>query len=65
MEERGLCLRDAHALTELAEASAGTAQGLNWQWVAEQFLASRADRRAATLGDLRFRVAMGFPRNGG
>ncbi len=57
MEERGLCLRDAHALTELAEASAGTAEGLNWQWVTEQFLASRADRRTATLGDLRFRVA--------
>lgn len=57
MEERGLCLRDAHALTELAEASAGSADGVNWNWVAEQFLASRADRRAATLGDLRFRVA--------
>jgi len=57
MEERGLCLRVAHALTELAEASAGSAEGLNWNWVAEQFLASRADRRAATLGDLRFRVA--------
>lgn len=57
MEERGLCLRDAHALTEVAEANAGSAEGLNWQRVAEQFLASRSDRRAATLGDLRFRLS--------
>ena len=57
MEERGLRLSDAYALTELAEVSTGSAEGLNWQWVAEQFLASRADRREATLCDLRFRVS--------
>jgi integrase len=57
MEERGLRLSDAYALTELVVRSAGSAEGLNWQWVAEQFLASRADRREATLCDLRFRVA--------
>jgi hypothetical protein len=57
MEERGLRLNDAYALTELAEVSTGSVEGLNWQWVAEQFLASRADRREATLCDLRFRVS--------
>ncbi len=57
MEERGLCLTDAYALTELAEVTAGSSEGLNWQRVADQFLASRADRREATLRDLRFRVA--------
>ena len=56
MEERGLCLGDAHALTELAGGSAVSAEGLN-SCVAEQFLASRADRREATVCDLRFRVA--------
>lgn len=57
MEERGLCLREAHALVDLPEVNAGSAEGLNWQRVADQFLASRADRRYATMCDLRFRVA--------
>ena len=57
MEERGLGLQETHALTGLAEANAGEADGLNWRRVADQFLESRADRRAATLGGLRFRVS--------
>jgi hypothetical protein len=57
MEERGLGLAETHALTGLAEANAGEANGLNWKRVADQFLESRADRRAATLGGLRFRVS--------
>jgi len=57
MEERGLGLQETHALTGLAEANAGEADGLNWRRVADQFLESRSDRRAATLGGLRFRVS--------
>ena len=57
MEERGLGLQETHALTGLAEVNAGEADGLNWKRVADQFLESRADRRAATLGGLRFRVS--------
>lgn len=57
MEERGLGLREAHELSGLTDAAAGPTEGLNWQRVAEQFLASRADRRESTLYDLRFRVA--------
>jgi len=57
MEERGLGLQETHALTGLAEANSGEADGLNWRRVADQFLESRADRRAATLGGLRFRVS--------
>ncbi len=56
MDERGLGLAEAHALTVAADATAGTSGGINWQRVAEQFLESRADRRASTLGDLRYRV---------
>jgi len=57
MEERGLGLRETHLLTGLAGANAGDDDGLNWKRVADQFLESRADRRAATLGGLRFRVS--------
>ncbi len=56
IDERGLGLAEAHALTVAADATACTSGGINWQRVAEQFLESRADRRASTLGDLRFRV---------
>jgi len=57
MEERGLGLKEAHELSGLTDADAGSTEWLNWQRVAEQFLASRADRRESTLYDLRFRVA--------
>jgi len=57
MEERGLGLRETHLLTGLASANACDDDGLNWKQVANQFLESRADRRAATLGGLRFRVS--------
>jgi integrase len=57
MDERGLGLSEAHALTGFAAANTDANHGLNWQRVADQFLASRADRRASTLYDLRFRVA--------
>jgi len=56
MEERGLGLAEAHGLSGIAEATGTESDGVNWQRVAEQFLESRADRRASTLGDLRHRV---------
>ena len=56
MEERGLGLAEAHALMGAGDANAVTPGGVNWQRVADQFLESRADRRASTLGDLRYRV---------
>ena len=56
MEERGLGLSEAHALMGASVANAGTADGVNWQRVADKFLESRADRRASTLGGLRYRV---------
>jgi len=56
MEERGLGLAEAHALMGAGDANTGAAGGVNWQRVADQFLESRADRRASTLGDLRYRV---------
>ena len=57
MEERGLGLAEAHAMTDLADSNKDSENGLNWPQVAEQFLESRADRRASTLGDLRHRVS--------
>jgi len=56
MEERGLGLDEAHALMGAGDANAVAPGGVNWQRVADQFLESRADRRASTLGDLRYRV---------
>lgn len=56
MEERGLGLAKAYELSGLTDASAVAIEGLDWQRVAEKFLASRADRRETTRNDLRFRV---------
>jgi hypothetical protein len=56
MEERGLGLAEAHGLTSIADSTSTETDGVDWQRVAEQFLESRADRRASTLGDLRYRV---------
>jgi len=56
MEERGLGLAEAHGLSGMADDTGNESDGVNWQRVAEQFLESRADRRASTLGDLRHRV---------
>jgi hypothetical protein len=56
MDERGLGLEDARDL-DMADATGSESDGVNWPQVAEQFLESRADRRASTLGDLKHRVA--------
>ena len=56
MEERGLGLAKAHALMCASNTNTGPASRINWQLVTNQFLESRADRRASTLGNLRYRV---------
>ena len=56
MEEGSLWLAKAHALMGASNTNAGPAGGVDWQLMTDQFLESPADRRAITLGDLRFRV---------
>ena len=56
MEERGLRLAKAHALMCAPNTNTSPARRINWQLVSDQFLESRADRRASTLGKLRYRV---------
>ncbi len=72
MQERGLGLDEAHGLAGMADSTSTELDGVKWQLVAEQFLTSRADCRASTLGGLRHRVGNALktlqtkplPRNG-
>jgi integrase len=57
MDERGLGLEDARDLAGMADATGSESDGVNWPQVAEQFLESRADRRASTLGGIKHRVS--------
>ena len=56
MEERNLGLTEAHNLTTAPAASSEASGAINWAAVAEAFLATRSDRRATTLRDLKARV---------
>jgi integrase len=56
MEERNLALAEAHKLTTAPAASSEASGAINWPAVAEAFLATRSDRRATTLRDLKGRV---------
>lgn len=57
MDERGIgLLKDAYALVKAGSISSNSFDEVSWQAVADQFLASRSDRRKSTLGDLTYRV---------
>lgn len=57
MESQNLSLKEALDLLQGSGAELNTPEGaLNWQAVAEAFLASRSDRRSTTQRDLRTRV---------
>jgi hypothetical protein len=56
MGEGSLGPAKAHELIGASNTNAGPTSGVNGQLVTDQFLESRADRLASTLGDLRYRV---------